>query len=99
MKPEQSIKATKFRKKTSDEGETPLITAMRDDKIDYGKLKLLLDEFAPVIQSLVDFEVIELHRSVQFQEVRTTTEALLEGGQVFNSFLKRFYAEFDKLSK
>jgi len=99
MKPHELVRATKFRKKTSDNTETPIINAMRDDKIDYGKLKLLLDEFAPVIQSLMDFEVIELHRSVQFQEVKTTTEALLEGGQAFNSFLKRFYAEFDKLSK
>ena len=89
------IKSVKFQKKTDGIAETPIINACKKDRINFVRFKTAMDEFSELIRAGVDFESQELHKSNLFPEIQSTTEALNQWQNCFDSFIKRFYREWD----
>jgi hypothetical protein len=85
------MNSSQFSKRTTD--DFPIIRACKQNNIDFVRLQDFLNEYGWFLSDGTASRAFQLHASRAFQEIETTAQALNEGQNCFNQFVKDFYEE------
>jgi len=87
--------AVSWRKKSDSNFETPMIDSLVSQGVNMLELKMFVKKYGHILSQGANFEAFELFRTNKFANIKTTGEALNEGQQCLESFLRRFWKELE----